>query len=350
VTRMATTHPHWPIMLTTVVGWMTGLLMKAVLSLRQLICCINGVRCLLATLTIFSISGQLPLHHIVIHLHLKITKICIQPLMRRHSEMYRGTHSASNIMVPYLMARFLPGCHQNMMYGSETHAVLSRTSSQILIFWESLIIHLYGSMTQMGIAGTRILCQETGPGSRRYVSVSLFNKYHSLAVIQDIIASEPGMEGSMFVPIILGSDKTTVSVATGNNEYWPVYLSIGNIHNNVRRAHRDGVVLLGFLSIPKSMTWLVALISILMKGTTTAANKEYTKDAKFRKFRRQIFHSSLAKMLESLKPGMKVPEVVRCPDGCFRRAVYGLGPYIADYPEQALLTSIVQGWCPRCAY
>lgn len=56
----------------------------------------------------------------------------------------------------------------------------------------------------------------------------------------------------MFVPIILGSDKTTVSVATGQNEYWPVYISIGNIHNNVRRAHRNGVALLGFLAIPKS--------------------------------------------------------------------------------------------------
>jgi hypothetical protein len=56
----------------------------------------------------------------------------------------------------------------------------------------------------------------------------------------------------MFVPIILGSDKTTVSVGTGNNEYYPLYLSIGNIHNNVRRAHRNGVVLLGFLAIPKS--------------------------------------------------------------------------------------------------
>lgn len=56
----------------------------------------------------------------------------------------------------------------------------------------------------------------------------------------------------MFVPIILGSDKTTVSVATGQNEYYPLYLSIGNIHNNVRRAHRNGVVLIGFLAIPKS--------------------------------------------------------------------------------------------------
>ena len=56
----------------------------------------------------------------------------------------------------------------------------------------------------------------------------------------------------MFVPIILGSDKTTVSVATGHNQYWPVYMSIGNIHNNVRHAHRNGLVLLGFLAIPTS--------------------------------------------------------------------------------------------------
>jgi len=60
------------------------------------------------------------------------------------------------------------------------------------------------------------------------------------------------MLGSTFVPIILGSDKTTVSIATGNNEFYLLYLSIGNVHNNVRRAHRHALVLLGFLAIPKS--------------------------------------------------------------------------------------------------
>ena len=58
--------------------------------------------------------------------------------------------------------------------------------------------------------------------------------------------------GAMIVPIIFGSDKTTVSVATGNNEYWTVYLSIGNIHNNVCQAHGDGLILLGFLPIHQS--------------------------------------------------------------------------------------------------
>ena len=64
----------------------------------------------------------------------------------------------------------------------------------------------------------------------------------------------------MFVPIILGSDKTTVSVGTGNNEYWPVYLSIGNIHNTTRRAHRNGIVLLGFLPISKSEFKFIIII------------------------------------------------------------------------------------------
>jgi len=44
---------------------------------------------------------------------------------------------------------------------------------------------------------------------------------------------------------------------------------------------------------------------------------------------------------------MTTPEVVLCPDGHFRRIVWGLGPYIADYPEQVLISCIVQGWCAR---
>lgn len=57
----------------------------------------------------------------------------------------------------------------------------------------------------------------------------------------------------MSVTILLGSDKTTVSVATGQNDYYPLYMSIGNISNRVRRAHEDGVIVIGFLAIPKGM-------------------------------------------------------------------------------------------------
>ncbi|KAI0245225.1 hypothetical protein BJV78DRAFT_1277481 [Lactifluus subvellereus] len=136
----------------------------------------------------------------------------------------------------------------------------------------------------------------------------------------DMIAQDPETHGAMFVPIILGSDKTTVSVATGHNEYYPLYASIGNVHNNIRRAHLGALVLVGFLAIPKT-------------------DNAHASSAKFRKFRRQLFHSSLSKILESLRPGMTTPEVTNL----------RLGPYIADYPEQVLLTCIVQGWCPVAA-
>ena len=75
--------------------------------------------------------------------------------------------------------------------------------------------------------------------------------------------------------------------------------------------------------------------------------KKYADDAGYRNFRRQLLHTSLAKILSSLKPGMTTPEVVHCPDGHFQHAIYGLGLYIADYPEQSLLTCTVQGWCPK---
>ena len=67
-----------------------------------------------------------------------------------------------------------------------------------------------------------------------------------------IALQNPDTSGSMFVLIIMGSNKTTVSIATGQNDYWPLYASIGNVHNNIRQAHGNGLVLVGFLAIPKS--------------------------------------------------------------------------------------------------
>ncbi|KAJ7862335.1 hypothetical protein B0H14DRAFT_3613333, partial [Mycena olivaceomarginata] len=144
----------------------------------------------------------------------------------------------------------------------------------------------------------------------------------------DIIAENKDTHGAMFVPGVLGSDKTTVSVGTGNTEFYPFYGGIGCLVNAARRAHRDGITVMAFLSIPKT-------------------TRDYSGSTAFRKFRRQLFHSSLHKILSCLKPHMTTPRVTRCADGHFRRVIYGLGPYIADYPEQALLASIVQNWCAR---
>lgn len=69
--------------------------------------------------------------------------------------------------------------------------------------------------------------------------------------MKDRILQDPGTHGAMLVPIIGGADKTTVSVQTGNQEFHPAYMSLGNIHNDARRAHREGVLPIAFLAIPK---------------------------------------------------------------------------------------------------
>ena len=51
--------------------------------------------------------------------------------------------------------------------------------------------------------------------------------------------------------------------------------------------------------------------------------------------------------METLKPGMTKPEITRCSDNHFRRVIYSLAAYIADYPEQVLLACVVQGWCAK---
>ena len=70
-------------------------------------------------------------------------------------------------------------------------------------------------------------------------------------------------------------------------------------------------------------------------------------NTQFGVFKRQLYHASIAAILRTLRAGMETPVVRRCPDGHFRRVIYDLAAFIADYPEQVLLTGIVQGWCPK---
>ncbi|KAK2462944.1 hypothetical protein APHAL10511_005039, partial [Amanita phalloides] len=133
--------------------------------------------------------------------------------------------------------------------------------------------------------------------------------------------------GTTFCPIILGSDKTTVSIATGQNEYYPLYMSNRLIHNNVCCVHRNGVSLIAFMAIPKT-------------------DKEHEDSEGFRHFRQQLFHASIHHILQTLRLGMEEPEVLHYADGYYQKTLFGLGAYIADYPKQVLLSCVIQDWCP----
>ncbi|KAF9648905.1 hypothetical protein BDM02DRAFT_3235661, partial [Thelephora ganbajun] len=142
----------------------------------------------------------------------------------------------------------------------------------------------------------------------------------------DMISSDPSTYGSMLVPIILGSDKTMVSVVTGQNEYYPLYLSVGNVQNHMRRAHKNALVVISFLPI--------------LKGARKDTDTE-----EFHQFKQTLTHKAIANILLPIKPFMKTLDIVQCPDQYFCHVLYGLGLHISDYPEQAMIAWILMNWC-----
>ncbi|KAF8985645.1 hypothetical protein BDQ17DRAFT_1494815 [Cyathus striatus] len=131
----------------------------------------------------------------------------------------------------------------------------------------------------------------------------------------DDMSHLPGSQDTMFIPIIAGSDKTTVSVATGHQEYHPVYMSPGNLTNMTCQSHGNAVLPVASLPIPKT-------------------SKKHRKSKTFKTFICQLFHACLVKIFSPLEPGMTTPELILCPD--------------ADYPEQVWLSGIIQNWCLKC--
>jgi len=100
-------------------------------------------------------------------------------------------------------------------------------------------------------------------------------------------------------------------------------------------------------SLPYPKVFIFIMLFALSNLLVTAASREYKDSAEFRQFRREVFHASLRHILSSVHPHLTTPRITRCADGHYRRIIYCLGPYIADYPEQTLLACVVQGWCPR---
>ena len=155
----------------------------------------------------------------------------------------------------------------------------------------------------------------------------------------------------MLVAAVGGSDKTTVSVATGHQEYHPVYVSPANLTNTARRAHGHGVLPLAFLPIPKGTAQLQILLSCLRSSNIEQilllVGKAQRNDPRLQRFQRELYHACLEYVYSPLKPYMEKWKVVKCPDGMYRRAIFSIGPYIADYPEQVYLTGVVSRWCGK---
>ncbi len=84
----------------------------------------------------------------------------------------------------------------------------------------------------------------------------------------------------------------------------------------------------------------VSVLSPVSGGRANATDE-------YRVFVKELYHKALAHILSPLRPAMLTPHVMMCPDGHYWCALFELGPFIVDYPEQVCLAGIVSGWCPK---
>ncbi|KAG8733377.1 hypothetical protein FRC10_000258 [Ceratobasidium sp. 414] len=130
-------------------------------------------------------------------------------------------------------------------------------------------------------------------------------------------------------PLIVASDKTSVSTISGDQKVYPVYLTIGNISKRIRRKSKNRAqILIGYLPVEDF--------------------KDVENDKERERLKGELVHRSMEILLEPLKQAGKDGVEMFCADGRLRRVYPILAAYIADYPEQSLMACTSQGRCPIC--
>ena len=152
-----------------------------------------------------------------------------------------------------------------------------------------------------------------GPGKFRCVTVLTW--IHDLELkFQDALPT-----GATVLGVILSSDKTNISVITGNRMAHPVLISLANIDANIRSKNSlHGYLLLALLPIAKFVH----------------------KDSRIRGLLQdRLTHDVLNKLLSPLRTAASVGVMMSDPVGNLRYCYTPIAAWIADTPEESLIAA-----------
>ena len=151
----------------------------------------------------------------------------------------------------------------------------------------------------------------------------------------------------MFLPLIMGSDKTTVSVTTGNQEFHLFYGSPGVISGIAWCSHGSSVLPYAMLPIPKGFKFIKLALNYILTEFSVA--KRHQETPAFKKFARQLYHECLTFNLSLLKDGMTTPVIMRCPCGLLSTNYLWARTVYCQLSWAGMAGMHCQGWCPKYA-
>lgn len=136
--------------------------------------------------------------------------------------------------------------------------------------------------------------------------------------------------GATVAPVIIATDKTQLTQFSGSKQAYSVYLTLGNIPRAIqRKPSKQACILIAYLSVDK-------------------ISRVRLTEQEHRNRGQRLFHDSMRMVLSPLIEAGTHGVEMTSGNGTVRRVYPLLTCYVADFPQQCLVTCSKGGTCPKC--